>query len=276
MVKTKDLLHQFGLRPKKRLGQHFLVDEGVLQRIILAAELTATDTVIEVGPGLGVLTIELAKRAGRVIAVEADARLATALKQFIAPFPNVSIINSDILQTDPALLLASNESYKVVANLPYYITSPTLRHFLEASHQPQSMVVMVQKEVGEAIVAQPGGMSLLAVSVQFYGKPVIIDYVSPQCFYPPPKVDSVILRVDIYEEPEVKAVDRNKFFELVRAGFYAPRKQLRNSLAKGLGLSPQKAANLLEKARIEPHRRAESLSLQEWANLSEVAYGSKV
>ena len=271
-TEVRRLLDRFGLRAKKSLGQHFLIDKRVLQRIVLAAELTSEDTVIEVGPGLGILTKELAKRARRVIAVEADPNLASALREVVA---DIDIISADILKTDPALLLASSgvedasPSYKVVANIPYYITAPILRHFLEASLKPSLIVVMVQKEVGEAIVAQPGGMSLLAISVQFYGKPVIVGRVPARSFYPSPKVDSVILRIKLHEQPPVSIPQTSKFFDVVRAGFSAPRKQLRNALAQGLGIPPKEAANLLERARINHQRRAETLHLEEWARICE-------
>jgi len=271
-TEVKRLLDRFGLRAKKSLGQHFLIDKRVLHRIVSAAELTPEDTVIEVGPGLGILTKELARRARRVIAVEADPNLASALREVVA---NIDIVSADILKTDPVLLLASvgveeaSPSYKVVANIPYYITSPILRHFLEASLKPSLIVVMVQKEVGEAIVAQPGRMSLLAVSVQFYGQPVIVDRVPARSFYPSPKVDSVILRIKLYEQPPVSVPQTNKFFDVVRAGFSAPRKQLRNALAQGWGIPPQEAAHLLERAKINPQRRAQTLHLEEWARICE-------
>lgn len=282
--RARDLLNHFGLRAKKSLGQHFLIDKRVLRRIVSASKLTTEDTVIEVGPGLGILTTELAKQVRRVIAVEADTKLASALGEVIGAFPNISVINADILKTNPASLISSggikqnNLSYKVVANIPYYITAPILRHFLEASPKPSLMVVMVQKEVGKAIVAQPGKMSLLAISVQFYGKPRIIDYVPAQSFYPPPKVDSAILQIEIYKEPLVQVDDIDKFFEVVRAGFSSPRKQLRNALAQGLGISPQVAANLTAGAEISPQLRAEALNLEEWARLCEVVtdYGDTI
>ena len=274
---ARRLLARFGFRPRKKLGQHFLVDERVLGKILQAAQLDPQDTVIEVGPGLGILTQEIALLSKNVIAVEADSELAAALDEILFAFPNVQVICSDILKTDPASLLAStgfdlsNMSYKLVANIPYYITSPILRHFLEASPKPGLMVVMVQKEVGEAIVAEPGDMSLLAVSVQFYGSPRIVDYVPARSFYPPPRVDSAILQIELYEQPPVRVAETGRFFEVVRAGFSAPRKQLRNSLAQGLGISPQEAAGLIEKALISPRRRAETLGLQEWAKICEVA-----
>ena len=271
-TEVRRLLDRLGLRAKKSLGQHFLVDKRVLHRIVSAAELTSEDTVIEVGPGLGILTKELAGRAGRVIAVEADPNLASALREVVA---DIDIIGADILETDPALLLASSgvadasPSYKVVANIPYYITSPILRHFLEASLKPSLIVVMVQKEVGEAIVAQPGRMSLLAVSIQFYGQPLIVDHVPARSFYPPPKVDSVILQIKVHQQPPVSVPQASKFFDVVRAGFSAPRKQLRNALAQGLGIPPKEAANLLARAMIDPQRRAETLHLEEWARICE-------
>jgi len=278
LTQTRRLLRQFDLRARKGLGQHFLIDGEVLKRITSAAELTPADVVIEVGPGLGVLTRELARQAGWVIAIELDNKLAAALKQTLASFNNITIINDDVLRIEPQALLSELKdrfpqaiySYKVVANLPYYITSPVLRHFLEASVKPQVMMVMVQKEVAEAIVAKPGEMSLLSVSVQFYGEPRIIGYVPAQCFYPAPKVDSAILRIDPYPQPTVAVADEGGFFDLVRAGFTAPRKQLVNSLAQGLGVSKGEVLSLLETASIVPQRRAETLTLEEWARLWQV------
>jgi len=253
----------------------------VLRLITSAAELTATDVIMEVGPGLGILTKELARLAGWVVAIELDSKLAVALKQTLSSFDNVSIINKDILQIDPAALLqeqrtrfpqaiSSPFSYKVVANLPYYITSPVLRHFVEASVKPQIMVVMVQKEVAEAIVAEPGQMSVLSISVQFYGEPSIISYVPAQCFYPAPEVDSAILRIDLYSQPAVAVTDERGFFDLVQAGFSASRKQIVNSLAQGLELPKAEVLSLLEKVPIVPQRRAETLTLEEWARLWQV------
>ncbi len=283
LAQTKRLLRHFDLKARKRLGQHFLIDGDVLELIASAAQLTSADIVMEIGSGLGVLTKELAKQAGWVIAIELDSKLAASLKQTLASFDNVTIINEDILGINPAALLREQKarfppainsplSYKVVANLPYYITSPTLRHFLEASVKPQTMVVMVQKEVAEAIVAKPDHMSLLSISVQFYGEPRIISHVPAHCFYPAPEVDSAILRIDLYPQPAV-AVDEGSFFELVRAGFTASRKQICNSLAQGLGLPKAEALSLLGKADIAPQRRAGTLTLGEWAQLWQVFRG---
>lgn len=264
---TKRELQRLDLHAKKGLGQHFLVDERVLRSLTSAAELASQDTVVEVGPGLGILTRELAKKAGRVIAIEVDSRLASVLKETLVPYPNVTIINADVLEIDPQALLAKETPYKVVANLPYYIASAVLRHFLETSTKPRLMVITVQKEVAQAIVAQPGKMGILSVGVQFYGKPTIVDYVPARSFYPPPKVSSAILRIDLYERPPVAVEDEALFFKVVRGGFSAPRKQLHNSLAQGLAIPTADAAALLKKAGISQRRRAETLSLEEWATV---------
>jgi len=269
LTQTKRLLRQFDLQARKGLGQHFLIDGEVLRLIASAAELAPADVIVEVGPGLGILTRELAGQAGRVIAIELDNKLAALLKQTLASFNNVTIINEDVLKLEPEDLLKGQAAtgYKVVANLPYYIASPVLRHFLEARAKPQTMIVMVQKEVAEAIVAKAGDMSLLSVSVQFYGEPRIISHVPAQCFYPAPKVDSALLRIDLYPQPAVAVSDESSFFDLVRAGFAAPRKQMVNSLAQGLGRDKTEILPLLERADIASQRRAETLTLEEWARL---------
>ena len=273
LAQTRKLLRRFGLKARKGLGQHFLIDGEVLEAILATAGLTPTDTVIEVGPGLGIMTAELARRAGWVIAIELDNKLADILRKTLS-YDNVVILNEDVLGTDPAALLqgrapdfpAALRPYKVVANLPYYITSPVLRHFLGASVKPEVMVVMVQKEVAEAIAAGPGKRSLLSISVQFYGKPSIVARVPAASFYPAPEVDSAVVKIDVYPRPPV-AVDEEGFFRLVRAGFAAARKQVANSLAQGLKLPKAEVLALLEKANIDPQRRAETFTLAEWATL---------
>jgi len=279
---AKSQLHRLGTRAKKGLGQHFLVDRGVLEKIISAAELAPSDTVIEVGPGLGILTGELVKKAANVIAIEADSKLASSLQKTFSEIPQLTVLNADVLEIDPGELLKSHaqaidrrRGYKVVANLPYYIAAPILRHFLEASLKPSLMVVMVQKEVGQRIVAGPGEMSILGISVQLYGQPTIVDYVPAQSFYPRPKVDSAIVRIDVYPRPAVEVADIAGFFEIVKAGFSAPRKQIRNSLALGLQLTSAEVVKLLEEAGIAPQRRPETLSLDDWAKLHR-AFVSKV
>lgn len=266
---AKSQLRRLKASAKKGLGQHFLTDRQVLAKIIAAAELEPSDTVLEIGPGLGILTEELVENAGRVIAVEVDSKLASALQETLSEFTQLTVINADILELDPAELI-NKKTYKVVANLPYYIAAPILRHFLEAPRKPSIIVVMVQKEVAQNIVAKPGDMSILGISVQLYGKPTIVDYVPAQSFYPQPKVDSAIVRIDVYTELAVNVKDIAGFFEIVKAGFSAPRKQIRNSLAQGLQLAPKEVAQLLKQAKISPQRRPETLSLEEWAKLQRV------
>jgi len=271
LAETRRLLRQSDLRARKGLGQHFLIDGGVLETVIAAAELDSDDLVVEVGPGLGILTRELAQRAGGVVAIELDDKLAALLEKTLASFNNVTIVNGDVLKIEPKGLV-KGRNYKVVANLPYYITSPALRHFLEAEAKPQTMVVMVQKEVAEAIAAKPGDMSLLSVGIQFYGEPKIITSVPAESFYPAPEVSSAILKINVYPKPVVD-VDEKGFFDTVRAGFAAPRKQLANSLAKGLGWEKSAVLPFLQKARVYPQRRAETLSIAEWAELWRVLEG---
>ncbi len=272
LAETRRLLRQSDLRARKGLGQHFLIDGEVLETIISAAELSPDDIIVEVGPGLGILTRELAAKAGGVIAIELDDKLAALLKKTLASFNNVTIVNDNVLNIEPKELIKGRD-YKVVANLPYYITSPVLRHFLEAKAKPQTMVVMVQKEVAEAIAAKPGDMSLLSVSVQFYGEPKIISSVPAESCNPAPEVSSAILRIDVYPKPNVE-VDEKGFFGIVRAGFAAPRKQIANSLAKGLDREKSEVLPFLDRADIAPQRRAETLTIEEWANLWRV-FGGK-
>ena len=276
-VSSKSLLHQFKYKAKKRLGQHFLTNEDVVECILDTAMLSKNDTVIEVGPGLGILTRGLAKIVSNVIAVELDSKLVNLLSEYTTDFPNIKIVHGDILKINPDQLLKyrlkSTEfsgDYKVVANLPYYITNPILYHFLESTQKPSLMVLMVQKEVGEAMVALPGKMSFLSVSTQFYSKPQIIRYVPAKDFSPVPKVDSVVLRLDVYRTPPIDICNIENFFYMVHCGFRAPRKQIHNSLAFALEIPSVQIKILLEKASIEPKRRPETLNLQEWKQLYEV------
>jgi 16S rRNA (adenine1518-N6/adenine1519-N6)-dimethyltransferase len=270
-AETRKTLRQSGLKARKGLGQHFLTDKSIVDTIISSAELSPTDFVIEVGPGLGILTSELVKKAGQVTAIELDTSLAKQMKQKLSTFPNASIVNADILKVDLSEVLGEKTSYKVVANIPYYITSPILQYFMEAPLKPSLLVVMVQKEVGNAIVAGPGEMTMLAISMQIYSKPKIICYVPSQSFYPQPKVDSAIIRIDMLPTPAVKVADIRSFLNFVKCGFRSPRKQLRNSLAQGLNRKPTDIVPLLTKANIDPQRRPENLSIQEWERLYEVA-----
>ncbi|MBI4497669.1 MAG: ribosomal RNA small subunit methyltransferase A [Chloroflexi bacterium] len=266
-------LRALGRAAKKSLGQHFLRDRAAVAKIVAAADLGPEDTVVEVGPGLGVLTEALVQGAGRVIAVELDAELAAALRRKLGDRPNLEVVVGDILALQPAALLqrpgeAGVPPYKVVANLPYYITSAVLRHFLEARPRPRLMVVMVQREVARSMVAGPGEMGILAVSVQLYGRPRIVATVPPGSFYPPPKVESAVVRIDVAPEPVVAIPDEETFFQVVRAGFSARRKQLHNTLAHGLGLPDSHARSLLAAVGIDPARRPQTLTLEEWAALA--------
>jgi len=260
-------MRRLNIRARKGLGQHFLIDEIALSKMIAAAELNPGDVVVEVGPGLGTLTLELAQRAGRVVAVELDDAMAVALDRKFADKRGVEIVNADILECDPASLVPGGAPYKMVSALPYNIASAVLRLFLESRHKPTLMVVALQREVAQSIAAAPGEMGLVSVGVQFYGRPTIIDYVPPQGFYPPPKVDSAILRIDVYSRPLIEVEDEAAFFGVVRSGFAAPRKQLRNSLAVGLSIAAEEAGLLLDGAGIDPRRRAETLSIEEWRAL---------
>jgi 16S rRNA (adenine1518-N6/adenine1519-N6)-dimethyltransferase len=265
------LLRRFAIRPKKSLGQNFLVDEAALARIVTAANLGPNDTVLEIGPGLGTLTRRLAEAAGRVIAVELDERLIPVLRFTLAPYRNVAIVHGDILDLNIAELIAPEGklslSYKVVANLPYYITSAVLRHLLEAPLRPSLMVLTVQLEVAQRLTAGPGEMSLLAVSVRVYGQPRLVARIKAGSFYPVPKVDSAVVRVDLYEQPVVPLEELEGFFEVVRAGFSGRRKQLRNALSRGLNRDAQAITLALRQAGIDPARRAETLSLEEWVRI---------
>jgi 16S rRNA (adenine1518-N6/adenine1519-N6)-dimethyltransferase len=205
--------------------------------------------------------------------VEVDEKLCLHLRQSLQPYPNVTAVCADVLSLSPARLLneaGAGDPYAVVANLPYYIAAPVLRHFLEGDLPPTRLVVMLQREVAESIAAGPGRMSLLGVAVQFYGHPRLLFGVPPQAFHPPPKVRSAVLRIDVSEGPTVEVPNASTFFEVVRAGFSAPRKQLRNSLAQGLGLPPTEAEALLAAAGIDFHRRPQELSIEEWAALCRV------
>ena len=262
----KTLLAQAGLRPRKGLAQHFLVDPEALGNIVAAGELCDRDVVVEVGPGLGTLTWELAKRASLVVALELDEKLCELLRRRSQGMANLVILQQDVLAFQAGEHLSSLE-YKVIANLPYYLATAAVRHFLESELKPKLMVVTVQKEVAQSMVASPGSMGLLGVSTQFYGRPEIIAVLPPGSFYPPPRVESAVVRIDVFQRPALEVEDPVRFFQLVRAGFTAPRKQLRNSLARGLALEPASAADLLRWASLDGTRRAETLSLKEWETL---------
>jgi 16S rRNA (adenine1518-N6/adenine1519-N6)-dimethyltransferase len=270
MLPPKQILTHYGIEAKKSLGQNFISDENILARIAAAADLTRGDNVLEVGPGLGSLTHHLARAAGRVVAIEVDDRLLPILQVELGGYDNVELVHGDILEQDPAQWFGT-EPYKVVANLPYYITGAILRHLLSGESKPGLMVLTVQKEVAERMTAAPGNMSLLSVSVQFYGRATIVDQLKAGAFWPRPGVDSAIVRLDLWPEPIVPVGDEKAFFHVVKMGFSQKRKQLKNNL-RGLGLAPAEVERALAEAGIDGRRRAETLSLAEWATLSQAIY----
>lgn len=266
-MNPKTLLDRFGLQPHKSLGQNFLHDPNALEKIVDSAELLPDETVLEIGPGTGALTEVLARRAARVIAVELDNRLEPILEERFGALDNVQIVYQDILETDVPALVGPNP-FSVVANVPYYITSAILRHLLESSHRPRRLVLTVQYEVAERLVAKPGDMSLLAVSAQYYGKPKIVGRLKPGVFWPRPDVDSAVVRLDVHTERLVEVPSDEIFFKVAKAGFSQKRKQLKNSLGDGMLMTTEKAGLWLEGAGIDPRRRAETLTLAEWALLA--------
>jgi len=273
LTQLRELLQRHHMRATKRLGQNFLIDHNILRLIVGAAHLSADDTVIEVGPGTGLLTQLLAAQAAEVITVEIDPRMVELLQETLHGADNVTVVQSDILKLAPGRILSDyshrpqRTGYKVVANLPYYITSPVLRHFLTAEERPDMMVVMVQKEVGHAITARPGDMSFLSVSVQLFARPSIVRKVPASCFYPPPKVDSLVVKLEMNSTLLVESGTTPQFLDFVAAGFHSPRKQLRNTFLHGLDTTREHVNTLLEESGIDPTRRPETLSVEEWAHL---------
>lgn len=266
VYELRNLLKTHGMRPNKSFGQNFLIDRTVLDSVVQAAEITSEDTLLEVGAGTGVLTRELAQHAKRVVAVELERNMLTLLAETTRQYTNVELVARDLLFFDPTEVFGP-APYKLVANLPYYITAPTFRHFLESANPPQLLVVMVQWEVAQRIIAEPGDLSLLGISIQFYGKPEIVTRVPAKSFYPAPKVDSAILRVNVYDHVPLTHAERDRFFRVVKAGFSEKRKQIHNSLTHGLHYKNEQIRLWLQKAQIEASRRAETLSIEEWMNL---------
>jgi 16S rRNA (adenine1518-N6/adenine1519-N6)-dimethyltransferase len=298
----QNLLKKSESKPSKGFGQNFLVSEKKIKEIIEAADIQPDDTIIEIGPGVGNLTQELATKAGKVIAIEKDEDMIKILKETLKDHQNIEIIHTDILKvnlmetnisrTFPAIIIAGNVldiidgRYKVVANLPFYIATAIIRKFLEAQNPPELMILTVQKEVGQRICAKPPKMSLLAVSVQFYAEAKIISYISKKLFWPSPKVDSAIIKLQpkksevrppaIYQRSDLRRLHTDLFFKIVKAGFSQPRKQLANNLAKNLILgtngekkiNKEEIENWLIKNNIKPSQRAETLTLENWLSLA--------
>ncbi|MBU1988017.1 MAG: ribosomal RNA small subunit methyltransferase A [Nanoarchaeota archaeon] len=266
----KSLLKEHQARPSKRLGQNFLVSKSALKKTIETAGLSPKDIVLEIGPGLGTLTQELAKQAKKVIAVEKDPKMCEILKENVRMWgrKNVRIIQEDILKIENDSTSQLLNDYKIVANLPFYLTAPVIRKFLEAETPPQIMALIVQKEVAQRICAKPPKMSILAVSVQFYAEPKIISFISKESFWPQPEVNGAILRIVPLNNTDRKLVDINLFFKIVKAGFAHPRKQLANNLSNGLKLTKDKTKKWMEENEIQPSQRAETLSIKDWKNLT--------
>lgn len=267
-LNVPSILRTYGLCPKKSLGQNFLVDDSSLRRVVEAAEISVGEVVLEIGAGLGGLTRYLATAAGRVIAVELDNKLIPPLREVLANFKNVEIIHGDILDINPNQLFSNlqlpKSKYCVVANIPYYITSAIIRHLLEAEIKPQRIVLTVQQEVAIRICAEPGKLSLLALSVQVFGEPKVVAKIPAGAFYPAPKVDSALVRIELFPEPLIPQTKIPDFFALAKAGFGQKRKTLRNSLSSGMAWPKEKAVQILENANIDPQRRAETLTIEEW------------
>ncbi len=262
----RGLLAAHNMRPNKSFGQNFLIDRSILQQIVAAAEISPDDTILEVGAGTGVLTRELAQYARRVVAVELERDMLALLTQTIGKYANVELVARNLLFLDPVEVFGQ-QPYKLVANLPYYITAPTFRHFLESANPPRLLVVMVQLEVAQRIIADPGDLSLLAISIQFYGQPRIVARVPARAFYPAPKVDSAIVCVEVNAQAPLLPAERDRFFRVVQAGFSEKRKQVHNALTRGLHQKNEDIRSWLAAAHIDASRRAETLSIEEWLRL---------
>lgn len=263
------ILKSHNLRPDKSLGQNFLSDPNILGKIVRIAGVTKTDTVLEIGAGLGHLTAQLAQAAQRVTAVELDGRFIPILSERLAPYPNITLIAGDILQLKDEDL-SQDDGFLVVANIPYYITSRIIRKLLEGQAKPREIILTIQYEVAQRVCAPSGKLSLLALSVRMYGTPKLEMRIPAGAFYPPPKVDSAVIKIDLHPEPLLGPSQREIFFRLAKAGFLHKRKTLRNSISKGLGIPPDQAEELLRRGGIDPMRRAETVSIDEWLELASV------
>lgn len=261
------ILKKHGLLPDKSLGQNFLTDPNILEKITQIAGVTDKDTVLEIGAGLGHLTGQLAKSAEQVVAVELDKRFIPVLEENLAEHQNIRIIQGDILSMNPRDLVQEND-YLVVANIPYYITSRIIRNLLESEFKPKRIILTIQHEVARRVCAGTGKMSLLSLSVLMYGEPSLEMRVPAGAFYPRPKVDSAVVLVNLYPEPLLNPARREVFFKLIKAGFLHKRKTLRNSLSKGLAWDPVQTEKLLLESNIDPQRRAETLTMDEWLELT--------
>lgn len=263
----RNLLRRHGIRPDKGLGQNFLFEQNALEKVLAAADLDPDEPILEIGAGVGSLTRLLAARVQRVVAVELDRQLLPALREVVGTRRNVRIIEGDILRLQLGDLMGP-APYSVVANIPYQITSLLIRKLMEEPRPPSKVVLTVQREVAQRVVAEPGEMSLLALGVQVYGRPSIVGSIGAGAFYPPPKVSSAILRIDRRGQPLAGPEEMDRLFELARAAFEQRRKQLRNSLSHGLQLEKEVVEELLQRSDVDPKRRPQSLALREWKRLT--------
>ena len=253
------------IKPRKSLGQHFLADGRVLSRIVNAADIASQDLVLEIGAGQGALTRRLIDRGAHVVAIELDHNLATTLHDRLGNPPNLTVVEADARSVDLESLFRPRAVYKVLGNLPYYAANPIVRRFLEAPNQPQLMVVTLQEEVARSMTAATGKMGFLSVAVQYYAETKVVCTIPPRAFRPPPKVTSAVVRLEIRSDPPVEVGEVQAFFSMVRAGFASPRKQIRNSLAHGLGVSTGAVTCLLDSVNLDRRRRPATLSMVEWA-----------
>ncbi len=274
-ISPKMMLDTYDLYPKKSLGQNFMHDPNALEKITSTAEIMPEDTVVEVGPGTGALTEKLAEKARHVFSIELDERLQPILEERFDATQNVYLVFNDILKTDVPRLVGHND-FVVVANVPYYISSAIIWHFLEPDRRPKRIVMTMQYEVAERIMEQPGNMSLLTVAVQFYGTPSIVSKLSPAVFWPRPNIHSAVMRIDTHAEHPVDVPSAKAFFRVVKAGFSQKRKQLKNSISGGLQIKSKVARDLIQAADIDPQRRAETLSLDEWGALTRSIASSEI
>jgi 16S rRNA (adenine1518-N6/adenine1519-N6)-dimethyltransferase len=263
-----EFLRSHGVRPRHRLGQNFLDDPAALAQIASAAGIQPDDTVLEIGCGFGSLTAMLASAAAKVVAVELDVALLRLASEYLREFGNVELVYGDILKLAPAELGLA-PGYIAAANVPYYVTSPIIRHLLESMPMPRRLVLTIQEEVARRACALPPQMSMLSLSVQVYGAPQVVATIPPEAFYPTPKVNSAVLRIEAYDAPIVPRNRLPTLFRIARGCFVHRRKMLRNSLAQGLGASVDAATSILKAAGIEPSRRPQTLSLAEWDALSQ-------
>ena len=271
-LNARAILKSYGISPKKKLGQNFIVSQSAVDQVMTAASFGEKDQILEIGAGLGALTLALAKHQHKVVTIEYDQRLIPILKDVLGSYENVNVIHGDILQLKLEDIITPPE-YLVVANIPYQITSAVIRRVVEAPYPARRVVLTIQKEVAERIVAQPGNLSLLALSVHIFGQPRIFSHIASKAFYPQPKVESSVLRIDMYPQPLIPVSEIDHFFRIAKAGFGQKRKKLRNALSAGLRITPTEVEDIMLRAKIPPSLRAQELSIDQWQQLSKSFIG---